>query len=86
MVVNHPHMNFLHSLRDRFPAAFKASGIKLESQVKLGASAEAEDGTKLYTSADAWASGVDVFTYDEETDTATPAAGIYVEGRQQASC
>lgn len=71
-------LNDIKALFSKYPKAEgvvrAALGIEEETaKIKLGASAQLENGTTVYTSADEWAVGVDVFTYDEESDTATPA-------------
>lgn len=69
----------IKALLSKHPDAKKElTKIILESQVKLGATAELKDGSKVYSDADKWAVGVPVFGYDESTDTKIEVAdGTY---------
>jgi hypothetical protein len=72
-------VNLKESLREIF-SKFKIDpsvhGIKLE-EVALETEGRLKDGTPVFTSADSFAIGVDVYTKDEEGNKVAAAAGRY---------
>lgn len=72
-------VNLKESLKDIF-SKFKIDpsvhGIKLE-EVALEVEGRLKDGTPVFTSADSFAIGVDVYTKDEEGNKVAAAAGRY---------
>lgn len=66
-------MNLLESVQ----ALFKKEGVKLEvSEAKL-AEAILEDGTQIYSKAEEWAEGVDIFILNEEQEEIPLPMGEY---------
>ncbi len=55
----------------------KAYGINLETEVNLEVEARLKDGTPIFTSAESFAIGVDVYTKDEEGNKMPAAQGRY---------
>jgi hypothetical protein len=61
----------------KFAVDPKAYGINLETEVKLETEGKLKDGTPIYTSADSFAVGVDVYTKDSEGNNVPAAQGRY---------
>ena len=61
----------------KFAVDPKAYGINLETEVQLETEGKLKDGTPIYTSADSFAIGVDVYTKDSEGNNVPAAQGRY---------
>jgi hypothetical protein len=61
----------------KFAVDPKAYGINLETEVKLETEGKLKDGTPIYTSAESFAVGVDVYTKDSEGNNVPAAQGRY---------
>jgi hypothetical protein len=67
----------IKAIFQKFAVDPKAYGINLETEVQLETEGRLKDGTPVYTSAEAFAIGVDVYTKDEEGNKMPAAAGRY---------
>ena len=67
----------IKAIFQKFAVDPKAYGINLETEVQLETEGRLKDGTPVYTSADAFAIGVDCYTKDEEGNKVPAAAGRY---------
>ena len=67
----------IKAIFQKFAIDPKAYGINLETEVQLETEGRLKDGTPVYTSAEAFAIGVDVYTKDEEGNKMPAAAGRY---------
>jgi len=74
----------MSNLKDSIKAIFqkfaidpKAYGINLETEVNLEVEARLKDGTPIFTSAESFAIGVDVYTKDSEGNKVPAAQGRY---------
>lgn len=61
----------------KFSVDPKAYGINLETEVNLEVEARLKDGTPIFTSAESFAVGVDVYTKDEQGNKVPAAQGRY---------
>jgi hypothetical protein len=69
--------NSIKAIFEKFAVDPKAYGINLETEVNLETEGKLMDGTPIYTSAPAFAIGVDVYTKDEEGNKVPAAQGRY---------
>jgi hypothetical protein len=69
--------NSIKAIFEKFAVDPKAYGINLETEVNLETEGKLKDGTPIYTSAPAFAIGVDVYTKDEEGNKVSAAQGRY---------
>jgi len=69
--------NSIKAIFEKFAVDPKAYGINLETEVNLETEGKLKDGTPIYTSAPAFAVGVDVYTKDEEGNKVPAAQGRY---------
>ena len=67
----------IKAIFQKFAVDPKAYGINLETEVQLETEGRLKDGTPVYTSAEAFAIGVDCYTKDEEGNKVPAAAGRY---------
>ena len=67
----------IKAIFQKFAVDPKAYGINLETEVELETEGRLKDGTPVYTSAEAFAIGVDCYTKDEEGNKVPAAAGRY---------
>jgi len=67
----------IKAIFQKFAVDPKAYGINLETEVQLETEGRLKDGTPVYTSAEAFAIGADVYTKDEEGNKMPAAAGRY---------
>lgn len=71
------YKNRLVAILNKFGVEPSQLGIQLSKDIKLSAEAKTADGTMLYTSADAWAVGVDVYVLDEAGNPVPAPEGEY---------
>jgi hypothetical protein len=50
----------------------------LEDEIKLSSEGKLQDGTMIYSTADAWGVGADIYTMDENGTPVPVAAGAYI--------
>jgi hypothetical protein len=73
--------NFLTRLKETFhkfnidPAQV---GVQLEDEIKLSSEGKLQDGTMIYSTADVWGVGADIYTMDESGNPVPVSAGEYV--------
>lgn len=67
----------IKAIFQKFSVDPKAYGINLESEVNLEVEARLKDGTPIFTSAESFAVGVDVYTKDTEGNKVPAAQGRY---------
>ena len=67
----------IKAIFQKFAVDPKAYGINLETEVQLETEGRLKDGTPVYTSAEAFAIGVDCYTKDEAGNKVPAAAGRY---------
>jgi len=67
----------IKAIFQKFSVDPKAYGIDLETEVNLEVEARLKDGTPIFTSAESFAIGVDVYTKDEEGNKVPAAMGRY---------
>lgn len=73
------------TLAEKFRALLSAKnvdpkdlGIKLSEEIKLSAEAKLQDGTMIYSTADAWAVGVDIYSLDSDGNPVQVQPGEYM--------
>jgi len=71
------YKNRLVAILNKFGVEPSQLGIQLSQDIKLSAEAKTADGTMLYTSADAWTAGVDIYVLDETGNPVPAPAGEY---------
>jgi len=69
--------NSITAIFQKFAIDPKAYGINLETEVNLEVEARLKDGTPIFTSAESFAIGVDVYTKDSEGNKVPAAQGRY---------
>jgi hypothetical protein len=67
----------IKAIFQKFAVDPKAYGINLETDVQLETEGKLKDGTPIYTSADSFSIGVDVYTKDSEGNNVPAAQGRY---------
>ena len=67
----------IKAIFQKFAVDPKTYGINLETEVALETEGKLKDGTPIYTSADSFAIGVDVYTKDSEGNNVPAAEGRY---------
>lgn len=67
----------IKAIFQKFAVDPKAYGINLETEVQLETEGKLKDGTPIYTSAESFAIGVDVYTKDSEGNNVPAAQGRY---------
>lgn len=67
----------IKAIFQKFAVDPKAYGINLETEVALETEGKLKDGTPIYTSAESFAIGVDVYTKDSEGNNVPAAEGRY---------
>jgi len=67
----------IKAIFQKFSVDPKAYGINLETEVNLEVEARLKDGTPIFTSAESFAVGVDVYTKDSEGNKVPAAQGRY---------
>lgn len=73
--------NFITRLKETFhkfnidPAQV---GVQLEGEIKLSSEGKLQDGTMIYSTADAWGVGADIYTMDESGNPVPVSAGEYI--------
>jgi hypothetical protein len=68
----------IKAIFQKFAVDPKAYGINLETEVALETEGKLQDGTPIYTSAESFAIGVDVYTKDSEGNNMPAAQGRYM--------
>jgi len=63
---------------EKFKVTPEDLGVKLNSEIKLSAEAKLQDGSMIYSTGDAWAVGVDVYTMDAEGNPVQVQPGEYM--------
>jgi hypothetical protein len=72
--------NFLTRLKEtfhKFNIDPTQVGVKLEDEIKMSSEGKLSDGTMIYSTADAWGMGADIFTMDENGTHVAVGAGDY---------
>lgn len=67
----------IKAIFQKFSVDPKAYGINLETEINLEVEARLKDGTPIFTSAESFAVGVDVYTKDSEGNKVPAAQGRY---------
>lgn len=73
--------NFINRLKETFhkfnidPAQV---GVQLEEEIKMSSEGKLQDGTIIYSTADAWGVGADIYTMDENGTPVPVTAGEYI--------
>jgi uncharacterized coiled-coil protein SlyX len=67
----------IKAIFQKFSVDPKAYGINLETEINLEVEARLKDGTPIFTSAESFAVGVDVYTKDSEGNKVPAAMGRY---------
>jgi len=67
----------IKAIFQKFAVDPKAYGINLETEVQLETEGKLKDGTPIFTSADSFAIGVDVYTKDSEGNNVPASQGRY---------
>lgn len=65
-------------LMEKFKVTPEDLGVKLTSEIKLSAEAKLQDGTMIYSTADAWAVGVDIYSMDADGNPVQVQPGEYM--------
>jgi hypothetical protein len=65
-------------LMEKFKVTPEDLGVKLTSEIKLSAEAKLQDGTMIYSTADAWAVGVDIYSMDPDGNPIQVQPGEYM--------
>jgi hypothetical protein len=68
----------IKAIFQKFAVDPKAYGINLETEVALETEGKLQDGTPIYTSAESFAIGADVYTKDSEGNNMPAAQGRYM--------
>jgi hypothetical protein len=73
--------NFLSRLKEtfhKFNIDPTQVGVQLENEIKLSSEGKLQDGTMIYSTADAWGVGADIYTMDESGSPVPVTAGEYI--------
>jgi hypothetical protein len=73
--------NFLTRLKEtfqKFNIDPSQVGVQLEDEIKLSSEGKLQDGTMIYSTADVWGVGADIYTMDESGKAVPVSAGEYV--------
>lgn len=73
--------NFITRLKEtfhKFNIDPSQVGVQLEEEIKMSSEGKLQDGTMIYSTADAWGVGADIYTMDENGTPVPVAAGEYI--------
>jgi arsenate reductase-like glutaredoxin family protein len=73
--------NFITRLKEtfhKFNIDPSQVGVQLEDEIKLSSEGKLQDGTMIYSTADTWGVGADIYTMDENGTPVPVAAGAYI--------
>jgi len=73
--------NFITRLKEtfhKFNIDPSQVGVQLEEEIKMSSEGKLQDGTIIYSTADAWGVGADIYTMDENGTPVPVTAGEYI--------